>query len=185
MRSPKGYNDEMHEFTVVDLTPQCEARRQAYYTYELLEQIPGAAELIGFCTGAIWSNPEEFEQALPPGLGELTLRWRALARSAGIMTVRTRDPSPVVLSLSLLVAGLDPDADRATLQAYQQHVIREFHGTCIEPSFDLMDVAQRPMVATVILAPPREEDRWILALLDRCFAAAYFRRLGSPAQVDE
>jgi hypothetical protein len=41
-----------------------------------------------------------------------------------------------------------------------------------------MDLTQRPLVATVGFASPPEPVRQLLiALADRCFAAAYFRYL--------
>jgi hypothetical protein len=165
----------MHGFTAVDLTPQCEVRLTAAYEYALLEKIPGALDLIGTFANQIWRNPEEFETSINP-MSKLMLRWRASCPTAGIATVRSSDRA---LSLSLLASGLDPAADHLTLDAFQQHAVRELHDTGFEPSFELVELKQRPLVATIGLSVPQvEKDRWLFALADRCFAAAYFRKLG-------
>jgi hypothetical protein len=168
-------------FTVVDLTAQCEVRSVAHYTYPLLEQIEAAAELIGFCSGQLWQSPEEFDVCLPPSLAALALRWRSVATTAGILSVRS-SPAPAgsaALSLSLLAGGVEPEADRLTLQTFQQHVVRQLHDTPFEPAFDLLHLWQRPLLATLALSPPAQErDRWAFALIDRCFAASFFRRIG-------
>jgi hypothetical protein len=170
------------EFTVVDLTPQCEARQKAQYTYGLLERLSGAPDLLGFCSGQLWQSPEEFQVSLPASLAQLELRWRSVAATAGILTVRnssTVDADHRTLSLSLLASGIEPEADRVTLSTFQQHIVHELHDTGFEPAFDLLELHERPLVATIGLAtPPQEKDGWAFAMLDRCFAASYFRRLG-------
>jgi hypothetical protein len=50
------------------------------------------------------------------------------------------------------------------------------HDTGVEPSFALMDLEQRPVVATINFKSPEEHaDQLVAALSDRCFAASYFR----------
>ena len=170
-----GYKEAMLQFTVVDLSPQCEVRLTAQYEYALLEKIPAAAELITLLATQIWRNPEEFETSLSSG-SQMILRWRASSRTAGIATVRD---SQQTLSLSMLVSGLDAEGDRLTLDAFQKHAVRELHDTGFEASFDLIELRQRPLIATVgLFVPQNEQDRWIFALADRCLAAVYFRKLG-------
>jgi hypothetical protein len=161
---------------VVDLSPQCEVRLKARYEYGLLERIDGAAELIGQCAGAIWQNPETFDVPVDGTTGPLTLRWRATARTTGLAIVH--GPGQL-LSVSLLASGLEPDADRLTLEAFQNHVVLALHDTGYEPAFGLIELLNRPMVATVgFFMPDGELDRRVFAMVDRCFAAAFFRRLG-------
>jgi hypothetical protein len=162
-------------FTAVDLTPQCEVRQKTHYQYDLLAQIEGAIGLIALFSSHIWRDPQQFEISTIEEC-DLALRWVASGESAGIATLRdTRN----MLSLSLLASGIDPEGDQITLEAYQNHVVHELHDTEFEPSFDLIHIWQRPLVATVGLTMPQDEkDRRIFALADRCFAAAYFRRLG-------
>src|SRR5208282_2688051 len=160
----------MRGFTAVDSSPQCEVRLTAHYEYPLLEKIPGAGELITHLATHIWRSPEEFETPLHQGC-QLFLRWRASSKTAGIATVRNARRA---LSLSLIASGLDADADHITLDAFQRHVVRELHDTGYEPSFDLIELKQRPLLATIgLFVPTEESDRWAFALADRCFAAAY------------
>lgn len=166
----------MRGFTVVDLTPQCDVRDKTWYAYELLEKVDGAVDMLGALASELWRSPEEFETRL--GFrSSLTLRWRASAETAGIVTIR--DAQRQTLALSVLASGRDPEADRLTLGAFQDHVVRELHDTGYEPGFDLTRLTERPLVATAgFQLPSVEADRWLFILADRCFGAVYFRRLG-------
>jgi hypothetical protein len=160
-------------FVVADLDSRGELRSKSQYTYEALQQIPGADELITHLSAYLWRSPEEFETPVPGGHGALTLRWRACAPTAGIATLRFHAN---LSSLSLLATGLNPDADRLTFAAFQQHQLRELHDTGIEPAFHLMDLTDRPLIATInFLDPGDAAVHRTAALLDRCFAASYFR----------
>jgi hypothetical protein len=166
-------------FTVIDLTPQCEVRLEARYQYELLEQIEGASELIATFSSHLWRCPVEFELApLYPG-GAVSFRWRASApHSAGIASLREPGQGRT-LSVSLLAAGIDSQADQLTIEAFQNHLVRELRDTPFEPSFALSGLAQRPLLATVgLFVPEHPHDKLCFALADRCFAASFFRKLG-------
>jgi hypothetical protein len=103
------------------------------------------------------------------------MRWLASAETAGIATLRNKGE---LTSLALLVSGQNVEADHLTLEAFQKHLLRELHGTAIEPSFALMEITQRPLVASVAFAAPKDQTQQLItALADRCFAAAYFRYL--------
>ena len=165
----------VRRFFVADLNAKGELRSEAEYRYEQLEQVPGAADLISTFSAAVWRSPEEFETVLHPRNRRLTLRWRAAAATAGIATVRNGED---LASISLLCSGLDENADSITLKAYQHHLLSELRDTGYEPAFGLMDLRNRPLVATVgFLAPPDPTDQLLVALADRCFAAAFFRFL--------
>ncbi len=158
---------------MADLDVRGDLKLSAEYRYELLQQIPDAAELIGQLAGALWKSPEEFEERLTHETGELLFRWRASAETAGIATLRSGED---LISISLLVCGRSADQDHLTLQAFQTHLLRELHDTGVEPSFDLMELEQRPLAATFNFHQPAEPSvQRIAALADRCFAAAYFR----------
>src|SRR6185437_12034055 len=160
-------------FFVADLNARGELQSTAEYTYDTLSQIPGAQDLITQLSTSLWRSPEQFDIAIPGGLGGLTFRWCASAPTAGIGTLRYGSE---LLSLSLLATGLNADADRLTLGAFQHHQLRELHDTGIEPAFHLMDVTDRPLVATINFHDPEDASvRPVAALLDRCFAASYFR----------
>jgi hypothetical protein len=162
-------------FLVADLNASGELQFKGEYQYATLEQIPGAAELIGHISGALWRAPEEFEEQLDPEHPGLRLRWRALSSSTGIATVRFDDD---LISLSLLCSGISEDADRVTLETLQSHLLRELRDTGFEPAFGLMELRERPLAATInFQSPTRPSDRHLSALADRCFAASYFRFL--------
>jgi len=166
----------MHVFFVADLNTQGELRQITEYDYATLERVPGASDLIGRCSGALWKSPDEMEVVLSD-LGRTLLRWRATAPSAGIATVRRAGGE--LVSISLLAAGRDPEADRTTLAVLQQHLERELRQSPFEPAFDLIELKQRPLLATMTFATEHNEgEQMIEALADRSFAAAYFRYLG-------
>jgi|ERR1700733_8483193 hypothetical protein len=165
----------MSEFLVADLNVKGDLQFRQKYSYEALEQIPGAADLIVTCSAAIWQNPEGFEISLVRP-SSIILRWAASARTAGIMTVRHDEQ---LMSLSLLTSGIEHDSDAITIRAFQDRLVRELHDTGTEPSFTLLDLIERPLVATInFRSPPSSADQHVVALADRCFAAAYFRYHG-------
>jgi len=164
-------------FVVADLNAKGEIRAETDYSYEELEQIPGAGDLIAQFSTAIWREPEEFESQLAAAT-RLKMRWRAVAATAGIATLR-HGPSGELASLSLLCSGKDEAADKITLGAFQKHLLRELHDTGFEPSFDLMELKRRPVVATVSFYVPEDvREQMVVALADRCFGASYFRYQG-------
>jgi hypothetical protein len=157
---------------VADLNSQGELATQAVYTYALLEPLPGAADMIAQFSGCIWRDPEGFETIAPPA-PRISLRWRASAKTAGIATLRCRDD---LASISLLCTGIEPQADQLTLQAFQRRLLQQLRDTGVEPAFALLELPQRPLVATVNFHSPEDErERLVVALADRCFAASYFR----------
>lgn len=168
----------MAGFTVADLTPQCEIRQKSHYEYALLEQITGAPDLIGTFSSEIWRAPENFEVRLSavPANTSLIFRWAASSDTSGIASLRDATRT---LSVSMLASGVNAESDRLTLEAFQHFAVRELHDSGFEPSFQLLSIAERPLIATVgLFAPHEARDQWIFAIADRCFAAAYFRKLG-------
>jgi hypothetical protein len=159
-------------FCVADLDARGDLHAQQVYSYDQLERIPHAADLIAGFSTALWRSPEAFD--LEALLGRpVNFRWRASAPTAGIATLRCGGE---LSSLSLLVTGHDSAADQITLAAFQRHLLTELHDTGFEPAFDLIGLAQRPLVATInFKSPPAQSDQLVVALADRCFAASYFR----------
>ncbi|HSU67401.1 MAG TPA: hypothetical protein VLJ39_11050 [Tepidisphaeraceae bacterium] len=167
MKLPRG------TFLVADLSAGGELRVKSEYRYDLLEQIPGAAELIGRLSGLLWRSPEEFEEPLTGPRSRLQFRWRSSSETSGIATLRCEGE---LISVTLLCSGLSEDQDRLTLEAFQTHLLRELRDTGFEPAFGLMDLPERPLAATVNFHSPADVvDQHVAALTDRCFAAAYFR----------
>jgi hypothetical protein len=173
----KAESQASNAFHVADLSAAGDLLLQQDYTYEALETIPFAWEVIVRCATELWRSPEEFDLNFPGGDGQrIQLRWRVCAKGAGVLTLRCEDQ---LCSLSLLAGGLDPDGDVLTLQAFQQHLLRALHDTGAEPAFSLMELPQRPLLATILLMPPASHAaRVSIAVMDRCFAAAYFRFVG-------
>jgi hypothetical protein len=164
-------------FHVADLSAAGDLLLQQDYTYGALETIPFAWEVIVRCATQLWRSPEEFDLSFSSGdVPRIQLRWRLCAKGAGILTLRCEDQ---LCSVSLLAGGLDHDGDLLTLQAFQQHLLRALHDTGSEPAFSLMELPQRPLLATILLLPPASHSaRVSIAVMDRCFAAAFFRYEG-------
>src|SRR5438045_2983718 len=99
-----GEAGAMADFLVADLNSKGELQLREPYSYEALERIPGAGDLIARCSGALWRTPEHFEIPLNPGAARLTLRWSASAPTAGMATIRFEES---LMSLSLLATGID------------------------------------------------------------------------------
>jgi len=162
----------MRHYFVADLSVRGEVRAVEKYRYEQLEQVPGATDLIVHFSTLLYREPEEFQTTLP-GRPHLGYRWRSSAATAGIATLRSDN---TLASMGLFASGITPDADRLTFAAFQRHLLRELPQEGIEPGFDLMRIEPRPIVATVtFLEPADKTDQLMIALADRCFAAAYFR----------
>ena len=160
-------------FLVADLDVRGEVRLRERYRYDELEQIPGSPDLIATFAAEVWRSPKGFEVGLPGG--RMRMRWAATAATCGIATLRAGQD---LASLSLLASGLDPHADALTLQAFQRHLLSELRNTPYEPAFELLDLDDRPLVATInFRSPTMPEDQLPTALADRCFGAAYFRYL--------
>jgi hypothetical protein len=175
-RRDRPYKPVMRVFYVADLNPQGELRELTEYDYESMERVPGAAEVIARCSAELWKSPQEMEVALSETRGAW-LRWKATAESAGLATVRCGGGD--LVSISVLASGKDLRSDATTFTALQQHLVQKLRQTPYEPAFDLVQLPQRPLVATMTFAGqgPAEEQR-LAALADRSFAAAYFRYLG-------
>jgi len=173
-RSYKGFvQTAARSFWVADVNVRGELELKAEYQYESLEQIPGAAELIGEFSGALWRSPNQFDQLLPLEGSRMTLRWQVTSASTGIATLWLSED---LVSLSLLASGVDAEADQITLEAFQHHLLTELRDTGIEPAFALLNLTERPLVATVnFQSPDGQVPQVAAALADRCFAASYFR----------
>ena len=165
----------VRRFFVADLNLRGDLKATAEYRYEQLEQVPGAGELIVHFATQLYRTPDEFEIPLTRRKDHLLYRWRSSSETTGISTLRNAGE---LASLAILASGKNPEADHLTLEAFQTHLLRELHGTPYEPAFGLRESTDRPLVAVVAFAaPPDPQDQVLVALADRCFAAAYFRYL--------
>lgn len=163
----------MKTFYVADFDPQGEMRATQAYDYDTLGKIPGCTDLIARFSGQLYQQADTFEFVLSSEAASVTFRWHASAPTAGIATIRANGE---LASISILATGLVPDADEITFAAFQRHLTHELHDTGYEPAFGLLELRERPIIATMTFqSPDGELDRLIVALADRCFAAAYFR----------
>ena len=71
------------EYHVADLNVRGELRASEPYTYDQIQQIPGAIELIADFSTKLYSSAEEFELALTRGEQPVTARWRASSDQPG------------------------------------------------------------------------------------------------------
>jgi hypothetical protein len=164
----------MHSFTVADLDASGGLLMHEVYTYATLERVPGAIDIIAQTAGALYRSPEEFDVRLDGS--HLGLRWLATGDSSGIVTIRLNKD---LASLSLVVCGVSTEQDSLTLEAFQRHLVSELHDTGYEPGFALVQIVERPLLATINFRSPADGlERMRLALADRCFGAAYFRTRG-------
>jgi hypothetical protein len=158
-------------FWVADLSPTGEVKLKADYQHDQLLQLPLASTLIGEFAHYLWREPQGFDLAIPQS--HTTLRWRASSDTSGIATLRCEEE---LSSVCLLLCGRDPQSDLITLTALQKHLLHELHDTGYEPAFDLLNIPERPLIASIHLQVPATAiDRTIFAIADRCLAAAYFR----------
>src|SRR6476469_8112910 len=100
LRSYKGFvQTAARSFWVADVNVRGELELKAEYQYDALQQIPGAAELIGDFSGALWRTPRNFEQQLPLEGTQMALHWQSTSDSTGIATLWQSED---LVSLSLL-----------------------------------------------------------------------------------
>ena len=163
-------------FLVADLNARGELRARQDYAYSELEQLPAAADLIAGFSTAIWRSPEEFEHGpLVPGT-RVDCRWLATSDTTGLLSLRCEGE---LGTFSLLISGKDKQSDEITIAAFQRHLLQMLHDTGFEPAFDLLQLSDRPLLATMALrSPAGRADQATIALADRCFAASFFRYQG-------
>jgi hypothetical protein len=121
---------------------------------------------------------DHFRVPLPvEGLEHIELQW-SRGGTAAVATFWSRN-TPV--TTSALAPGLDAGDDRTVLEAVQSLVLR-FHGDSpFEPGFDLLAIADRPLLATLPIPVPASPDMGIIADAETCLAAAFFLSLEGGA----
>ena len=98
----------MRRFYIADVNATGELRALAEYRYEQLEQIPGASDLIGTLSGAVWRSPREFETTLHDERSHLIMGQRmqlGVDQWGGYQGI-IRDPLT-----GILMGGSDPRKD--------------------------------------------------------------------------
>lgn len=115
---------------------------------------------------------EHFRVPLPVrGLEHLELHWDQYG--AGAPATFWSRGAPI--TTSALASGHDAADDWAVLAALHDLMLQFFRDSPFEPSFVLLDVAERPLLATLpIPAPTICPDIGIIADAETCLAAAFF-----------
>jgi hypothetical protein len=140
-------------------------------THDTATLVPATVEVF---RSLLERHGDDFRARLPVrGLEHIELQWTKEG-SAALATFWSRN---VPVTTSALAPGLDAAADRAALDPLQQLVMR-FHGDSpAEPGFDLLAIADRPLLATLPIPVPAvaiSPDMGIIADAETCLAAAFF-----------
>src|SRR5262249_40071511 len=100
--------------------------------------------------------------AAPPGY---SLTWTEAGRGAAAATFWFQD---VPVTTSALLAGLDADAEAEVTGQIQEMTLRFFAGTPLEPGFDLAEIAERPVIISLILPSAFAAGGEAVALVADC-----------------
>ena len=142
-----------------------------------------AAWQVPSCSGAhaaVWRDGEVASAAAThPDLAELA---DLQLRSGSGPLVEAAESGAAVTCPDTLDEARWPEFAEAALRRGVRcsvHLVRELHDTGYEPAFDLMNISDRPLLASIHFRPPAQpQDQQLFALADRCFAASYFRKMG-------
>ncbi len=138
-------------------------------THDTAGLVPGAVEVF---RSMLDRHGDNFREPLPiPAFAHIGLSWTRQGTAAVASFWARGDP----VTTSALAPGLDAGDDHAALDGIQSLVLH-FHGDSpSEPAFDLLTIADRPLLATVpIPVPSNRADMAIIADMETCLAAAFF-----------
>lgn len=116
-----------------------------------------------------------FERPIPiDNFRHIRLRWTSEKTGAALATFWS---GQVPLTTSALVSS--SEADRECLASLHGMLLRLFHGSPVEPGFDLLAVTERPLIASAVLPipPSLRHDMEVVADMETCMAAAFFESL--------
>jgi hypothetical protein len=122
-------------------------------THDTATLTPAAVEVFRVMIerhGAVFRKPLPVRR-----LERIELDW---AR-AGAAALATFWASGAPITASALAPGLDPDDDQQVLAALQKLVMRFHADSPVEPGFDLLTLADRPLLATMPIPRPRRSRR--------------------------
>jgi hypothetical protein len=137
-------------------------------THDSARLVPAAVEIF---QDLLERHGENFRVFLPvKGLTHIEL---ALTRS-GTTALATFWHKDEPVTMSALMPGIRPEDDRELLEQLQSLVARFFGDSPTEPGFDLLSLADRPLLATLPLPLPPHPDIGIVADAETCLAAAFF-----------
>jgi hypothetical protein len=137
-------------------------------THDTATLVPAAVEVF---RSLLERHGDAFRVRLP--VRGLELQWTREG-SGALATFWSRN---VPVTTAALAPGQDAAVDRAVLDSLQQLVMR-FHGDSPEePGFDLLSIADRPLLATLPIPVPAvapSPDMGVIADAETCLAAAFF-----------
>ncbi len=139
--------------------------------FDLIPKAPEGERICGLFAEWLQGQPPEFQERVPfLKRGDLNLSWSAASGGVAFASFQSEDAP---LSMSLLLAGLDPEADRGLLMGMAEA------GLGPEVAAEL-DAPHRPLLATVLF-PGAPEASPALQLLNTALASVFFRKvLGTP-----
>lgn len=112
-----------------------------------------------------------FRAPLPVrGLKHIELQWTQEGTAALATFWSHGEP----ITMSAIVPGLVAEDDRQVLAMLQQ-LVMELHGNSpLEPAFDVLKIADRPLLATLLIPRPfPHRDTAVIADAETCLAAAF------------
>jgi hypothetical protein len=154
----------MH-FHGITITIGSVSRRRTHDNASLL---PAAVEVF---RDLLERHGDDFRVPLP--VRGLELQWTREG-SGALVTFWSRT---IPLTTSALAPGLDAADDRAVLESLQDLVIRFRGDSPAEPGFDLLSIADRPLLATLPIPVPAlalSPEMGVIADAETCLAAAFF-----------
>ena len=121
------------------------------------------------------NRPPEFRDKLSfLKRGNLELDWSAVAGGVALASLFEEDKPA---AMSILLTGLDPEADRMMLDLFRDNVLRPvFDSAPPEQVNELVDVSERPLLLQALF-PISPEWAPTIQLLSTALASVYFRTI--------
>jgi hypothetical protein len=154
----------MFQARTIYLDPQ----RQETAAYDLAPVDPEGQRVCALWAEFLAQRPPEFREKLPFIQRDLELEWTAAPGGVALASFYTSE-SPC--SMAILLAGVDPEADRAMLNAWRRNVLAPLLG---EAAANQVEADGRPLLLSVVF-PQSPELTPALQLMGTALASVYFR----------
>jgi hypothetical protein len=133
-----------------------------------------ARNAVVYLTSVLDSHGGNFNLKLPmKGVGEVELQWTSEHLSWAMASFITKDE---LLSTLVMVSGINLEADRQALEMAQSALEDVCRALGEEPHDDLLQIAERPSVATIRWATPERRTLDLITDMETCLAAAFLER---------
>ena len=159
-----------------DVTVTLAGKQVSRRVHETSRLVAGAVEVF---RDMLERHGSHFREPIPvPQFAEVQLAWTADPAYPGCAAATFyRGAGNAILTTSMLVAGIDPAADRVALQHQQSMLFQILRSRGAEPAIDLLAIADRPL----IVSTPFPQETWegvqavsVVADMETCLAAAFF-----------